>query len=53
MNTELLLKALGEPMRLNILLLLLERKHCVRSLHFRACRFAASEGPALVRSGLR
>ena len=32
MNTELLLKALGEPMRLNILLLLLERKHCVRSL---------------------
>ena len=32
MNLNLLLKALGEPMRLKIYQSLLERKHCVRSL---------------------
>ncbi len=32
MELELLMKALGEPMRLRIFCLLLERKHCVRSL---------------------
>lgn len=32
MELERLLKALGEPMRLNIYQCLLERKHCVRSL---------------------
>ena len=32
MNFNLLLKALGEPMRLKIYQSLLERKHCVRSL---------------------
>ena len=32
MNLEQMLRALGEPMRLRILQLLLERKHCVRSL---------------------
>ena len=32
MNLDLLLKALGEPMRLKIYQSLLERKHCVRSL---------------------
>lgn len=32
MDLNLLLKALGEPMRLKIYQSLLERKHCVRSL---------------------
>ncbi len=32
MELERLLKALGEPMRLKIYQVLLERKHCVRSL---------------------
>ena len=32
MELEQLMKALGEPMRLRIFCLLLERKHCVRSL---------------------
>lgn len=32
MNTEAVLKALGEPMRYKIFSALLERKHCVRSL---------------------
>ena len=32
METESILKALGEPMRLKIFRALLERKHCVRSL---------------------
>lgn len=32
MDNELMLKALGEPVRLTILQLLLQRKHCVRSL---------------------
>lgn len=32
MELDRLLKALGEPMRLNIYQALLERKHCVRSL---------------------
>lgn len=32
METGLMLKALGEPMRFKILGCLLERKHCVRSL---------------------
>jgi len=32
MELETQLKALGEPMRLRILQLLLERKHCIRSL---------------------
>lgn len=32
MELEVLLKALGEPMRLKIYQALLERKHCVRSL---------------------
>ena len=32
MDLNLLLKALGEPMRLKIYRSLLERKHCVRSL---------------------
>ena len=32
METELLLKALGEPMRYRIFTLLITRKHCVRSL---------------------
>ena len=32
MELERMLKALGEPMRLNIYRALLERKHCVRSL---------------------
>jgi len=32
METDKLMKALGEPMRLKIFLKLLERKHCVRSL---------------------
>jgi len=32
MDLGLMLKALGEPMRLNIFQALLERKHCVRSL---------------------
>lgn len=32
MELDRMLKALGEPMRLNIYRTLLERKHCVRSL---------------------
>lgn len=32
METEKILKALGEPMRFKIFTCLLERKHCVRSL---------------------
>ena len=32
MELEIMLKAWGEPMRLKIFQLLLERKHCVRSL---------------------
>ena len=32
MGTEKMLKALGEPMRFRIFRMLLERKHCVRSL---------------------
>ena len=32
MELDRMLKALGEPMRLNIYQALLERKHCVRSL---------------------
>ena len=32
MELEIMLKALGEPMRLKIYQALLERKHCVRSL---------------------
>lgn len=32
MEAEALIKAIGEPMRYQILRLLLERKHCVRSL---------------------
>ncbi len=40
MNLNLILKALGEPMRLNIFQALLERKHCVRSL---SKRFGISE----------
>ncbi len=32
MELEVMLKALGEPMRLRIFQCLLERKHCVRSL---------------------
>lgn len=32
MDTSAMLKALGEPTRLSIFQLLLERKHCVRSL---------------------
>ena len=32
MELDLMLKALGEPMRLKIYQALLERKHCVRSL---------------------
>lgn len=32
MELDLMLKALGEPMRLRIFQCLLERKHCVRSL---------------------
>ena len=40
MNLNLILKALGEPMRLSIFQALLERKHCVRSL---SKRFGISE----------
>lgn len=32
MNTETIIRALGEPMRYRIWCCLLERKHCVRSL---------------------
>ena len=40
MDLNLLLKALGEPMRLKIYQSLLERKHCVRSL---SKKFGVSE----------
>ena len=40
MELELMLKALGEPMRFKIYKALLERKHCVRSL---SKKFSISE----------